>query len=630
MKRFLTLLLLSFACSCGYAQLTNADSAIDITTVTDSTNIIGATQLFIDKTAALGPDQVLQKPFIALKDFKYRRTIPPGMIPYSFYVKFNLFNSADTARSIYLYPGALFNKISIFKIRQRVEPITGAGAISGYRKITLAAGEHSEILVCLRPVKNETAFIATHLITPGYLETFKLIVLSYHGEIKVFGYIISGVLLMMILFMGTNYFLSYKREFLYNSLYSFCMFLLIFLNSYLAKTTTPFTNFFMSYFDFFLLVIGTVFYISFTRSFLNAGINYQFLNRILKYGQVFILLLLCVFTILNFFSEQYFMQFLVENIMKFLILGIGVFFIVLALKQRNPLLNYIAAGNTALVIFSAISLGLIWGEKKTSSIFSSALVYYYVGIVLELIFFLLGLTYKNRSELIERTKEQEAMKLAAEKKEYETQITIMKAQQEERNRISADMHDDLGAGMTTIRLYSELAKNKLGDNMIPEIDKISSSSNELLNKMNAIIWSMSSSNDSLGNMTAYIRSYAIEYFENTGVDCRISIPEDLPNIEVIGEIRRNVFLVVKEALNNILKHAKATKVDIILMRVPGGLTLLIQDNGVGINFDALRQFGNGLKNMKKRMEDVGIEFSIKNNNGTLIALHRKINIPNFF
>src|SRR5437868_14579805 len=85
--------------------------------------------------------------------------------------------------------------------------------------------------------------------------------------------------------------------------------------------------------------------------------------------------------------------------------------------------------------------------------------------------------------------------------------------------------------------------------------------------MNAIIWSMSSSNDSLGNLTAYIRSYALEYFEGTGVDCRITIPEDLPNIEVIGEIRRNVFLVVKEALNNILKHAKATKVTLSLVRV---------------------------------------------------------------
>ena len=186
------------------------------------------------------------------------------------------------------------------------------------------------------------------------------------------------------------------------------------------------------------------------------------------------------------------------------------------------------------------------------------------------------------------------------------------------------MHDDLGAGMTTIRLYSELAKSKLTDNSIPEIDKISSSANELLNKMNAIIWSMSSSNDSLGNMIAYIRSYALEYFEDTGVTCRINIPDNLPNVEVIGEIRRNVFLVVKEALNNILKHSKASEVTITLEREENELILYIQDNGTGIDLDALRQFGNGLKNMKKRMADVGIDFSIENRNGTMVTLRRKV------
>ncbi|MBK9486516.1 MAG: two-component sensor histidine kinase [Chitinophagaceae bacterium] len=201
---------------------------------------------------------------------------------------------------------------------------------------------------------------------------------------------------------------------------------------------------------------------------------------------------------------------------------------------------------------------------------------------------------------------------------------MIKAQQEERNRISADMHDDLGAGMTTISLYSELAKSKLVNNPIPEIEKISTAANDLLNKMNAIIWSMSNSNDSLGNMIAYIRSYALEYFEDTGINCKIDIPERLPNIEVIGTIRRNVFLVVKEALNNILKHAKASEVSIILVRVEDGLTLYIQDNGTGINMDKLRQFGNGLKNMKKRMADIDVEFSIENKNGTLITLHRKV------
>jgi len=315
--------------------------------------------------------------------------------------------------------------------------------------------------------------------------------------------------------------------------------------------------------------------------------------------------------------------------MKFVALGIGILFFIIAIKQKQRLIMYLAAGSAFAIVFSAISFGLLLLEIPQRGIFYSPLFYYEIGVVFALAFFLLGLTYKNRRELIERTQEQEALKLDVEKKDFENQIAIIKAQQEERNRISADMHDDLGAGMTTIRLYSELAKSRIKDQSIPEIEKISSSANELLNKMNAIIWSMSSSNDSLGNMIAYIRSYSLEYFEDTGVNCHITIPEDLPNIVVSGEIRRNVFLVVKEALNNVLKHSKASEVSIKLERVPDGLKLYIQDNGAGIDFEKLRQFGNGLKNMKKRMDDINIRFSIENKNGTLITLHRVITDYNF-
>jgi signal transduction histidine kinase len=137
---------------------------------------------------------------------------------------------------------------------------------------------------------------------------------------------------------------------------------------------------------------------------------------------------------------------------------------------------------------------------------------------------------------------------------------------------------------------------------------------------------MSNSNDSLENMIAYIRSYSQEYFENTGVRCKIDIMEGLPNVEVSGAVRKNVFLVVKETLNNILKHAKATEVSIALQRVPDGLALYIQDNGVGIDLDKIRRFGNGLKNMKKRMEEMNIDFAIENKNGTLVTLHYAIKL----
>jgi signal transduction histidine kinase len=374
-----------------------------------------------------------------------------------------------------------------------------------------------------------------------------------------------------------------------------------------------------------LLILGNVFYLAFIRQFLNTRTNYTLLHRVFRTSEWFLLFAIALFTFIHYFTEWYWAEIALEYLMKAIVLSIGLLFIIIAFKQKQRLTIYLALGSAFAIFFSLISLYIIVFNIPAKSIFSTALFYHDIALVFALSFFLLGLTYKNRRELIERTQEQEALKLDVEKKVLENQIAIIKAQQEERNRISADMHDDLGAGMTTIRLYSELAKTRLGDTHIPEIEKISSSANELLNKMNAIIWSMSSSNDSLGNMIAYIRSYSLEYFENTGVSCKISLPEGLPNIVVSGEIRRNVFLVVKEALNNILKHAGATEVNITLERVPDGLKLFIHDNGTGIDFEKLRQFGNGLKNMKKRMDDVNIHFSIENKNGTLITLHRVVN-----
>lgn len=624
MKRLPALLLFGFAAVCCKAQALKDSVPVEITSVPGDSSLLAGTWLFIDSSASLSASEVLQKDFFPLREFRGRRKIPAGMVPYHFFLKVLVSNGSGTERSAYIYPGSYFAEIELYKTnRQPLTPEEG-GNITGYKKLTLAPGEQCYILLRLKMLKNDFNGINPRLVSMHFVDDFRAYSLAYRSDIQILGMVMSGVVLMMILFMLTNFVISPRPEFLYNALYSLCMFFLMFFNSFLARKTSLFANFYYSYFDFFLLVTGVIFYISFTRKFINTKQNYTLLDKILRYGEYFVLFLLGIYTYFNFFTGTYLPQFYLENIMKFLILAIGVAFIYFAAKQKDRLLNYLAAGNAMLVIFSAISLGILILNVRHNSVFSNSLSYYYTGIVLELVFFLLGLTYKNRNELIQGIKEQENLKREAEKKEFESRLAVINAQQEERNRISADMHDDLGAGMTTIRLYSELAKSKLSDNPIPEIEKISSSANELLNKMNAIIWSMSSSNDSLGNMIAYIRSYALEYFEDSGVNCRINIPENLPNIEVIGGIRRNVFLVVKEALNNILKHSKATEVEITLERNGDELSLYIQDNGIGINLNSLRQFGNGLKNMKKRMDDVNIEFSIENRNGTLVTLRRKV------
>ena len=617
-------LLLHFS---GFCQSLPDSSYIDITSVNDSAIVSNKTMLFFDSNDVASIKNICQQPFVPFTKYPYsKKHIPSHLVPETVYLQIALYNSSTNNDTILFFPGSMFDKLICYEKRDDGSLIYyGDGTSDGFCTITLKAAEKKVFIAQLNFGRHAYNYLKPQLIRPGYLSAYESIYRSTVEGIRSVGYLLSGVLLLMIIFVVVNYTQSFKKEFLYYLGYAVSMFLLVLLYAILGTAWGGFTSFFNGYLDLFLLILGNVFYLAFTRQFLNTRVNYKLLDRIFKNGELFLLFAILVFTLIHYFTEWYKAEIILENLMKIIVLGIGILFIIIAFKQKQRLIIYLALGSAFAIFFSLISLYIILFNIPAKSIFSTALFYHDIALVFALSFFLLGLAYKNRRELIERTQEQEALKLDVQKKILENQIAIIKAQQEERNRISADMHDDLGAGMTTIRLYSELAKSRLGDTQIPEIEKISSSANELLNKMNAIIWSMSSSNDSLGNMIAYIRSYSLEYFENTGVNCKISLPEGLPNVVVNGEIRRNVFLVVKEALNNILKHAKATEVTITLERVPDGLKLYIHDNGTGIDFEKLRQFGNGLKNMKKRMEDVNINFSIENNNGTLITLHRVVN-----
>jgi len=533
-------------------------------------------------------------------------------------------NSSDVAKKAYLYPGQLFKEINLYRIKNNLaDPEALQEGNSGYVLISLNPHEEAEFLLSLRFSKTTHNSLNPKLVSEEFLPYFKLGTEDYLTARKAIGLVLSGVLIMMMLFTLVNFFVTGRIEFLYNFCYCACNFLLIFGTSFLSSNVGKVKVVFSSYYDMMLLVTGTIAYLAFTRKFLKTKTELPRLNLFLRIEEFILWVLSLAFTATYLFSDDFILQNWLETTMKWIMLIAGMIYIVVALIQKNKLMNYLAIGTFVQIAFSFISFIIILYNPRTDSFFTSPFFYFEMGVVVSVIFFLLGLTYKNKTELIEKIKDQEAMKLEVEKKNFETRLAVLNAQQAERNRISADMHDDLGAGMTTIRLYSELAKNKIKDHDIPEIGKISDSANDLLNKMNAIIWSMSSSNDSLGNMIAYIRSYALEYFEDTGIKCKIDIPERLPEMEVTGEIRRNIFLVVKEALHNVVKHANATEVNISLVKEPSGLSLTIHDNGIGIDHLNLRMFGNGLKNMRKRMDDIGVEFMIEKHEGTRIRLYRQ-------
>src|SRR5690606_15247219 len=139
----------------------------------------------------------------------------------------------------------------------------------------------------------------------------------------------------------------------------------------------------------------------------------------------------------------------------------------------------------------------------------------------------------------------------------EQKLTIEKQEaiQRERTRIAGEMHDDLGSGLTTIQYLSERAlKNVSDEKEIQNIRKISKESNDLVRNMSEIIWAMNDRFDTLDNLIIYIRRYAYEYLDSHGLAFNIHIQENIPAVKISGEKRRNVFLVVKEALHNVVKH----------------------------------------------------------------------------
>jgi signal transduction histidine kinase len=190
--------------------------------------------------------------------------------------------------------------------------------------------------------------------------------------------------------------------------------------------------------------------------------------------------------------------------------------------------------------------------------------------------------------------------------------------EQERSRISAELHDDIGGGLTAIRLLSEMNLEKNTDASSRKyLEKISASSNELIQKMNEIVWALNINNDNLQSLVSYTRQYAVSYLDDLGIQCNVETTENIPDITVTGNNRRSVFLLVKEALNNIAKHAEASCVE-IKFEVNSKLHIHVHDNGKGFSSNLQNVHGNGLVNMRRRIQKLRGEMKIINSKGTRI------------
>ena len=211
----------------------------------------------------------------------------------------------------------------------------------------------------------------------------------------------------------------------------------------------------------------------------------------------------------------------------------------------------------------------------------------------------------------------------------------MRAEQKllkDRLQISQDLHDNIGSTLSSISVYSQVAqihgeKNE-NENMSELLEKISSTSNEMLTEMNDIVWAINPRNDSMEKIIQRMESFAKPLAAARKINFDLQYDPSILSIQLDMEKRKNFYLIFKEAVNNAIKYSGAAKLKVNITQQNSQLELLVKDNGVGFNVEKEMKepsqtlSGNGLKNMYARAKEMNAVLNIKSspNDGTAVQL----------
>lgn len=208
-----------------------------------------------------------------------------------------------------------------------------------------------------------------------------------------------------------------------------------------------------------------------------------------------------------------------------------------------------------------------------------------------------------------------------------TDLERRHALEHERVRISRDLHDNLGADLSQLALWSELAAGQTArpEEMAARVRSVSSLAREVIQNVEEIVWTVNPRNDSLNSFAAYVCDFSERVVTSAGLRFRWEAPDNIPAVPLPSDIRHHLFLVTKEALNNLVKHAAATEARVQLSVEGGVFVLAISDNGHGFDeAPASTNGGNGLTNMRARVADCGGQLTIESQNGSGTTIRLRV------
>jgi signal transduction histidine kinase len=434
--------------------------------------------------------------------------------------------------------------------------------------------------------------------------------------------IFLSMLLFQLLFIGVQGLYTRRIEYLYYLLYAFSigMYYLskyeLALNWDIFFTFFPSTNFVRSNI---LLYIPYFFYYRFARHYCEIEKHEPKLARKIKVAEkgvlmICILLFICIYLNASFAIFQFILFF---GLISLLIAS--VYFIFKVYLLRNILSRILVAGSVLALFTSLVANFATYSKWLYDSLPVTPLELTMIGVIAEMIVFNAGLVIKAR--LLEREQRifQEKLHQEAEEKRRLILQNI-----EERDRIAADLHDDIGATLSSISIYSDSAAQKLrlGDHQRAAklLEQIGTNARTTMNTMSDIVWAINPVNDDNRHLIAKMESFASTLLQSKGIEFDFNITKVNPSGELPPGARKSIFMIFKEAINNSAKYSGATRVSVELEEDERAWMMNINDNGCGFNPDEVKS-GNGLRNIRNRAkESRGIIFIHSDSSGTVVSL----------
>lgn len=191
-----------------------------------------------------------------------------------------------------------------------------------------------------------------------------------------------------------------------------------------------------------------------------------------------------------------------------------------------------------------------------------------------------------------------------------------------RRKLSSDLHDDLGATLSSVNIYAELAKEEKDNDEYLQL--IQTHTNDVIRKLRDMIWSINPGNDSYEQLVSRMNSFAVPFMKAAGIDFILDYDDRILRLPIDLNIRQNLYLVFKELINNVAKHSKADRCSVYLSCQQRQLQMKVQDNGIGFDREGSYMLGNGLVNIRNRVNDMNGQVQIEAATGLTIV---KVVVP---